>query len=396
MRAQLADRLAREGTLRDPAVARAVRRVPRHLFTASSPIEVAYDDRVIRLKEQDGVLISSLSQPAMIVEMLQQLDVHPGHRVLEIGTGSGYTTALLAELSGPSGLVVSIDLEADLVAQAVDCFDALGYEHICAFAGDGAAGDLSRAPFDRILLTVCVNDIEPGWWDQISTGGRMVLPLSFNGVQKSIAFAEEQGTLVSRSSIDCGFVMLRGASQRPATYRLSEEPEIFLSAEGATVIDQAAILARLCAEEPLVQQVKGQYATRDVYAGAMLWLALHDDRFCRLEINSQTMPPVPALLSPVNGNCLTIGLCSADSIALLGFEHRAAPQLPVLYVAQYGPDTALRDRLQELLAQWDTAGRPGGRGVEVVAIQNASPRPHPQHFTVAVRRPASTFYLTMP
>ncbi|MDP9018576.1 MAG: methyltransferase domain-containing protein, partial [Candidatus Eremiobacteraeota bacterium] len=370
--------------------------VPRHRFTASSSLEVAYDDRVIRLKEDHGVLISSLSQPAMIVEMLQQLDVQEGSRVLEIGTGSGYTTALLAELTGRDGRVVSIDLEPDLVAQAQTCFAALGYEQIYAFAGDGTAGDAPHAPFDRILLTVCVTDIEQAWWDQIAPGGRIVLPLSFNGVQKSIAFAEYDGMLTSSSTIDCGFVMVRGASQRTTTYRLSEDPEIYLSAEGETSIDRAAILARLTHDAPLILEVPGEYSTRDFYAGAMLWLALHDERFCRLELGTKTGRPIPALLAPSSGNQVTIGLCSADSIALLGFQYRVAPRLPLLYVSQYGGNNALSDRLFDLLRQWDEAGRPGGNGIKVTAYQNEHHHPVPRHFTAALRRPSSTFYLTMP
>ena len=394
LRGQLADRLRREGVLRDSDVERAVRRVPRHLFSPETPLELAYDDRVIRLKEADGILISSLSQPAMIVEMLQQLEVRPGDRVLEIGTGSGYTAALLGELTGPKGSVVSIDLEADLVAAANDRFAGLGLSHVWAFTGDGSQGDAAHAPFDRILLTVCATDIEAAWWDQLARGGRIVLPLSFNGVQKSIAFVENDGILRSDGAIDCGFVMVRGAAKTEQMLRLSSDPEFFLSTESAANIDPVALTDRLLNEEPIWQRLSQPFAAKDFYAGATLWLAVHDRRFCRLETSGERTQRMPTLLVPVAGSRLTIGLCERDAIALLGFRLEANPRAQALFVATYGPARGLEDRLDSLLLQWERAGRPGRRGLEVTAVR-AGMRIPPHEITVVVQRPATTFFLLM-
>ena len=394
LRDRLAGLLQREGTLRDPEVERAIRTVPRHVFVPNAPLEVAYEDRVIRLKDCDGVLVSSLSQPAMIVEMLQQLEVREGDRILEIGTGSGYTTALLAALTGPNGSVVSLDLEADLVEAATVRFSSLGLSHIRAFARDGALGYEPDAPYDRILLTVCVTDIQGAWWEQLQPGGRIVLPLSFNGVQKSIAFQESEGRLESRSAIDCGFVMLRGSAQHESVQRIKENPDVYLSADSRPHIDTDGLIERLLHQDPLWERVPGDYTPRDFHAGAMLWLALHDERFCRIETGNDAPPHLPALLLPYGESRLTIGLCDRDSIALLGFR-LDPPRSPALFTAQFGPMNALAMKLRETLEAWDRAGRPGKRGLDVVATRaNSAPGREIAAGTV-VNREHSTFALNL-
>jgi protein-L-isoaspartate(D-aspartate) O-methyltransferase len=117
-RAALVDGLVARGVVRDPAVADALRAVPRHLFLPGAPVTVAYADDAVAVQHVDGVATSSASQPSMVAIMLGQLGLRPGLRVLEIGAGTGWNAALMARLVGPQGGVVSVDIDADLVRTA--------------------------------------------------------------------------------------------------------------------------------------------------------------------------------------------------------------------------------------------------------------------------------------
>src|SRR5215204_4057723 len=151
------------------------------------PVRLGADDRAAnggrdpgaagpaRGRPARGRPISSSSQPAIMAVMLDQLDVRPGQRVLEIGTGTGYNAALLAELVGGSGAVTTVDIDADLVEQAGRNLDAAGVGGVDVVRGDGSAGgvDVVRgdgsagwpdaAPYDRIILTAAARDLAPAW-----------------------------------------------------------------------------------------------------------------------------------------------------------------------------------------------------------------------------------------
>jgi protein-L-isoaspartate(D-aspartate) O-methyltransferase len=213
LRATLGKRLRDTGSIRTDAVEQALAEVPREVFTPeSTPLEVSYQDRVVVLStDERGFPDSTVSQPAMVALMLEQLDVRPGMRVLEIGTGSGYNTALLARLVGPDVDVVSIDVAADLAEAAASRLARLGIDADVR-AGDGWAGVADRAPFDRIEATVGVPDLPPAWVEQLAPGGRLVTPLWLRpGLELSIAWERgADGVLTSVSVSPCGFLQLRG------------------------------------------------------------------------------------------------------------------------------------------------------------------------------------------
>ena len=169
-RARLVDGLRDSGRLCGPAVEEAFRAVPRHLFLPGVSLTRAYADEAVAVQTVDGVTTSSASQPSMMAIMLEQLDLHPGHRVLEIGAGTGYNAALMARLVAPGGAVVAVDIDADLVeaaAQHLADADVEGVELVCA---DGALGYPDRAPYDRIVLTVGSGDVRPEWVAQLAPG----------------------------------------------------------------------------------------------------------------------------------------------------------------------------------------------------------------------------------
>lgn len=355
-RAQLADYLLAQRTLRDPAVERAVRIVPRHLFAPSVPIERAYEDGVLRLKEVAGVLISSLSQPAMIVEMLQQLELFPGARVLEIGTGSGYTAALIAEIVGDHGMVTSIDIDAELITQAAQQLAQAGYPGVHVSARDGRLGYEERAPYDRILLTVCAAQIAPAWWEQLAEDGILVLPLSLGGMQKCVAFERTGDEMHSRSVIDCGFIMLRGEDAPERAVQIVAQPPVFCAcAQGGAELQGLgeALLAGPTGRWDVPVRVKA----REVDS-ALLWIALRNANFCRIESlgSTQLFPELHTEGPHIHAGA---GLLNDRGVALFGI-------VPEPLIAGFGDAADLALRLCEELRGWDHAGRPG-RSITLLA-----------------------------
>lgn len=201
-------RLLRDkGVLTDPAVAAAMSAVPRATFVPGHPRGDAYADKVLITKRDDsGLAISAASQPAIVAIMLEQLRVEPGHRVLEVGAGTGYNAALLGRLARS---VITIDIDEEIARQARDRLR--GVANVEVRDGDGWAGAPDAAPFDRIELTVGVSDVSPAWRDQLVPGGLIVLPLWLRvGVQLSVAFRRVGDALLGESVRDCGFQQFRG------------------------------------------------------------------------------------------------------------------------------------------------------------------------------------------
>lgn len=151
----LVDELAGKGYIRTPRVEAAFRAVPRHFFLPGLPFDQVYNDEAIPTKQLDGSVVSSSSQPAIMAIMLEQLALEPGHRVLEIGAGTGYNAALMAHIVGDAGRVVTMDIDEDLVAGAREHLSAAGFDTVQVVYGlvEGASMSvLMRPPGQSLCL----------------------------------------------------------------------------------------------------------------------------------------------------------------------------------------------------------------------------------------------------
>jgi protein-L-isoaspartate(D-aspartate) O-methyltransferase len=195
--------------VRSDRVEAAFRAVDRGRFVPDDETDAAYHDAPIRLADDDGgALVSTISQPSMVAYMLEELDVQPAQRVLEIGTASGYDAALLASLVGPAGAVVSVEIDGALAAAAADRLRVLA--NVTVVAGDGHEGYDRFAPYDRIIVTAGAADVAPAWLEQLAPGGRLVVPLTDRrGRGLCVTFDLVDGRLVRRASLACSFVTMR-------------------------------------------------------------------------------------------------------------------------------------------------------------------------------------------
>ncbi len=160
--------LRRRG-ISDQAVLRAMDEVPREYFVAPGFAESAYADQALPI-----ACGQTISQPFVVACMTEQLEVEPQHRVLEIGTGSGYQAAILARLARE---VVSIERYRTLADAARERIKTLGYANVTILAGDGMAGAPDLAPFDRIMVTAAAEKVPEALVAQLAEGGKMVLPV---------------------------------------------------------------------------------------------------------------------------------------------------------------------------------------------------------------------------
>jgi protein-L-isoaspartate(D-aspartate) O-methyltransferase len=204
--------LTDKGVLTDSRVADAMVAVPRELFVPENRRDDAYADKVLVTKwDDDGVAISSASQPAIVAIMLEQLRLESDHSVLEIGAGTGYNAALLARIADR---VITVDIDEEIASTARSRL--AGTPNVEVRTGDGWAGAPDRAPYDRIQLTIGTSDISVAWRDQLLDGGLLVLPLWLRvGVQLSVAFRRDGDILRSECVYDCGFQRLRGPHSGP-------------------------------------------------------------------------------------------------------------------------------------------------------------------------------------
>jgi protein-L-isoaspartate(D-aspartate) O-methyltransferase len=197
------------------SIEQAMLEVPRHRFCPpGTTLKAAYANGVVHTRaDGSGRVTSSVSAPWLQARMLHQARVERGMRILEIGSG-GYNAALLAELAGPTGQVVTVDIDPVVVEATRTAIEATGYSGRVTAVQADAAEHLGRGQFDRIVVTVGVWDIAPAWIDQLTEDGVLVVPLRARHSSEcwSIAFHRENDLLVGQSSLVCGFVDVQGAA----------------------------------------------------------------------------------------------------------------------------------------------------------------------------------------
>lgn len=373
----LVDDLKKKGVLQTPGIEAAFRTVRRHHFLPGTPLETVYSDRAISAKQNEqGQWLSSSSQPAIMAIMLEQLGLKPGHKVLEIGAGTGYNAALMAHIVGETGRVVTIDIDEDLVEAAREHLAVAGFAQAQVVCADGGYGYPEAAPFDRIILTVGAPDITPAWWEQLKPDGRIVLPLMLKGSMKSVAFEKIDDHMASLSVQDCGFIQLRGdfASTGSTQVQLGPDPNLYIETLGELPMDEDALYNFLTGESK--DWAAGvDVMLWDVLIGSLwTWLSLHEPRMCKLfakddMVERNIVPALVGIDAKQRSTATGVLVDKSGMVALIRPPDQPVPLLPMdkvfasesplpLYLRQFGPDDSLAQGLLAQIRAWDAGGRP--------------------------------------
>lgn len=202
-RLAMVERQLRGRGITDSRVLAIMQRLPRERFLPPALAERAYEDRALAAE-----LGQTISQPYIVAFMSQALHVEREHRVLEVGTGTGYQTAILAQLVNR---VCSIERLAELSETARQRVEALGLANVTYGVGDGTLGWAEHAPYDRIIVTAAAPCVIPDLLDQLTEGGRLVIPVGTADSQRLTSVERRSGRIIERPSIGVKFVKLVGA-----------------------------------------------------------------------------------------------------------------------------------------------------------------------------------------
>ena len=340
LRDALVQTLTRTGAIRSPIVAAAFRAVPRHRFLPGVPVADAYrDDAIITRRERGGLPSSSSSQPSIMAIMIEQAGLRPGHRVLEIGAGTGYNAAVMQEIVGPTGRIVTVDIQPDVAQEAESHLLAAGYADVLVAAADGGYGYPGEAPYDRIILTASASDISPHWREQLREGGVLILPLRLRTQGLSVAL-EKRGDLLASRSITCsGFMHLRGAFGRGDNL-VEMGDGLFFSGPRAHEVP-LDLLAALLAEPPrMLADLIVPVNSFGLGGGLGVYLALEEPGVIDIFSTQPERWGFHALSGIIDVEARSLCLVRQDAVVV------------------YGTDTA-GARIKERARRWVAMGRPG-------------------------------------
>jgi protein-L-isoaspartate(D-aspartate) O-methyltransferase len=226
------DQTKATGAIGSAAVERAFRTVPRHRLLETfyhrafdgtvttirnepahpqrDHLALIYADNALATRRDGWLPVSSTSQPSLMARMLEFLGLAYGMRILEVGAGTGYNAALMAEIVGDQRLVVTVDVLEDVVDQTRRLLAAAGYPQIQVLLRDGFEGVPERAPFDRIMATVGCSDLSPNWAGQLAGDGLMLVPLEHASGHPLVLVGKDGDALRGRVVLRTGFIPVRG------------------------------------------------------------------------------------------------------------------------------------------------------------------------------------------
>ncbi len=368
-------------------VEQAMRTVPRERFLPGVPLADAYSDGIVTThRDADGTVLSCTTMPSCVAGMLEQLDVQPGHRVLEIGTGTGINAALLADLAGSDGQVTSIEILPDAADRARRHLAEAGFENVRVICGDGALGHDAGAPYDRIIITAGAWDIPPAWTRQAASDARLVIPLRISGFTHEVTLQRSRkppgpawASLHSRLS---GFIKMRGAGQhdeRDMPVVAGGQSE--LRVEAGLPGDPAALVR--AASKPPVQRWTGVQVTDLGLPDLEIWLARLGG-LSRL-INRRPGHGLAAAIGA--GGSLAVLSSTGDTFAYLTFrpaEGAGGDTTRELGIYAYGPHgDLLADRVADRVRAWATEQPTMTTSIEIYPVGAHVPSPDDVLLTVA-------------
>jgi protein-L-isoaspartate(D-aspartate) O-methyltransferase len=200
LRQRMVDEHLRARGIADQRVLEAMARVPRHEFAPQRYRDQAYEDHPLPIGEGQ-----TISQPYIVAIMLEALSLLPTDRVLEVGTGSAYVTALLAELTAE---VISVERHRALADSAREVLSSLGYQNVRVIVGDGSRGFAEAAPYNAIIVSAAAPQVPQEFLEQLAEGGRLIIPIGWEDSQQLQLIEKRNGQLRTSLRELCRFVPL--------------------------------------------------------------------------------------------------------------------------------------------------------------------------------------------
>ncbi|MBB1246349.1 methyltransferase, FxLD system [Streptomyces durbertensis] len=362
LRVRMVKGLVERGVIVSPAVEAAFRAVPRHRFAPEVSAADVYEapEAIFTKRADGGRAVSSVSAPWLHARMLEAAELAPGMNVLEIGSG-GCNAALLAEMVGPGGSVTTVDIDPDITDRAHRLLAETGYTRVAVRTADGAQ-PLDEAPaggWDRIVVTTGAADLPDAWFSQLAPTGRLIVPLRFRSLSRTLAFTWEGEHLRSDTTVVSGFLAMQGASaQAPRVVRLADADVRLIVDEDQPVDGQAL---RLAFAGPRQERWTGVELTgsEGLLPRLDLWLAGAVTPYGRLRATKAAAER--GLVGWVLGSGAG-AVWNGDSLAYLTL--RQAPYTPEhfeLGVIGHGPTKdKLAADLGDAVRQWDATARHSG------------------------------------
>ncbi|MEU0087750.1 methyltransferase, FxLD system [Streptomyces sp. NPDC006274] len=374
LRNKVVDELRAGGDISSSEIEAVMRKVPRHAFIPDTPLDKAYDTyaAVITKTDEHGVQLSSVSAPQIQAMMLEQAQVKPGMRVLEIGSG-GLNAAYLAELVGEHGEVVTVDIDPVVTERAHRLLNEHGYDRVRVLTADAAEPIPELGEVDVVMVTAGAWDIAPAWTAQLKQGGRLVVPLRMRGLTRSVAFTQIPGEhgpyLESVSALICGFVPMQGSTaHREELLLVNGTPEIGLKFDDGLPadphrLDNAVTFPR---HELWTGVVIGLSELIDTLQMAM---AISLPGFCTMAVDEDLDT---GLVAPVNKR-FALAAVEDDTFAYL-VTRRTEDNKHIEYgVHALGPNAKqFADQVADVLRDWEASRRGGPSPVIRVYPANTS------------------------
>ncbi|MEV0041484.1 methyltransferase, FxLD system [Streptomyces sp. NPDC050804] len=368
LRNKTVDQLKQDGTIVSLGVEAAMRKVPRHLAVPEASLDDAYStyNAVITQQDEHGHDTSSVSAPQVQAMQLEQADIRPGDNVVEFGT-NGPNAAFIAELVGNTGQVTTVDIDADAAARATRFLAETGYSRVRVLTADASGGVPEYAPYDAIVVTVGAWDIPPAWREQLTEGGRLVVPLRIRNLTRTYGFVRQGDRLVSSSAHVCGFVPMQGEGAHDEQ-RLTLGDGVSLRFDDGPTVDPSPLEGVL--RTPRAETWTGVTVGRTELIGTLqMYLATMTPGFCVMSVDQDSDS---AVVEPSNKGFSMAAVRGPNFAYVL--VRRTPDDKNVEYgVHAFGPDGAsFADEIADRLRAWGKEHR-GGPGPQVVIYPAGTP-----------------------
>jgi protein-L-isoaspartate(D-aspartate) O-methyltransferase len=374
LRADLVAALEGAGWIRSSRVRDAFLATPRELFLPEHAerdgLEAVYrDEAIVTKRSRHGMPLSSSSQPAIMAQMLEELALAEGMRVLEIGAGTGYNAALLSRLVGPAGHVTTVDVDPELAKGARRALRAAG-RRARVVVGDGREGFARSAPYDRIVVTASAHTVPIAWSEQLHADGRLQVPIHLaDGAAQAIPLLRKAGRgLRSVSALAGGFMPLREPGGGPA-------PVPMASALVAAHRDSGRETPIVALQGPAIAGLSDPARRR------LLAVALGAERRAPLGLRARAPAlslflslTIPARHRVTAAPRFGIGAVTRDGGSLALVEPAFGRDSTVSSLRAFGADGAER-LLRDSVEDWDARGRPGAADLTVTVSFDATGGP---------------------